>query len=277
MNKMFTAVAVMQLVQAGKIKLDAPLRTYLPDYPNKELAQRVTIHHLLTHLGGTGDIFGPDFDAHRLELRTPSDYLKLYGSRAPEFEPGTKRHYSNYGFVLLGAVIESVTGKSYYDVVRDRVFKPAGMKSTASEPEDARVPGRSVGYTKDEGTTLKPNTDTLPYRGSPAGGGYSTVEDLERFALALQNHVLLDAKHTELLITPKPIEGSRSQYAYGIGNMNLEGLRCFGHDGGAPGMNGALSICPKDGYVIAILSNFDPPAAEREGEWLAARLPVAAP
>ncbi len=156
------------------------------------------------------------------------------------------------------------------DVVRDRIFKPAGMRSTASEPEDAKVPGRSVGYTKGDGTTWKPNTDTLPYRGTPAGGGYSTVEDLERFALALENHVLLDAEHTALLVTPKPIEGSRSQYAYGIGNEDLEGLTCFGHGGGAPGMNGALSICPKDGYVIVVLSNLDPPAAEREGKWLAA-------
>ena len=106
MNKMFTAVAVMQLVQAGKIKLDAPLRTYLPDYPNKELAGKVTIHHLLTHTGGTGDIFGPEFDKHRLELRTLQDYRKLYGARALDFEPGTRSRYSNYGFILLGLVIE---------------------------------------------------------------------------------------------------------------------------------------------------------------------------
>ena len=90
MNKMFTAVATLQLVEAGKIKLTAPLATYLPDYPNREVATKVTIHQLLTHTGGTGDIFGPDFDAHRNELRTLADYVKLYGRRGLEFEPGSQ-------------------------------------------------------------------------------------------------------------------------------------------------------------------------------------------
>ena len=90
MNKMFTAVAILQLVEAGKVKLTAPLGTYLPDYPNRDVATKVTIHQLLTHTGGTGDIFGPDFDAHRNELRTLADYVKLYGKRGPEFEPGSQ-------------------------------------------------------------------------------------------------------------------------------------------------------------------------------------------
>src|SRR5207245_5185357 len=93
MNKMFTAVAVLQLAQAGKIKLTDPLGKYLTDYPNKDLASKVTIHHLLTHTGGTGDFFGPEFDKHRLELRTLQDYVKLYGQRGLEFEPGSKWAY----------------------------------------------------------------------------------------------------------------------------------------------------------------------------------------
>jgi len=96
MNKMFTATAIMQLVQAGKIKLDDPLGKFLTDYPNKDVASKVTIHHLLTHTGGTGDIFGPEFDSHRLQLRTLNDYIKLYGSRGLAFQPGTKWDYSNY-------------------------------------------------------------------------------------------------------------------------------------------------------------------------------------
>ena len=87
MNKMMTAVAILQLVQAGKVKLDAPLGTYLKDYPNKDFASTVTIHHLLSHTGGAGDIFGPQFEAKRLELKTLKDYVALYGSRAPEFPP----------------------------------------------------------------------------------------------------------------------------------------------------------------------------------------------
>src|SRR5208282_5473121 len=115
MNKMFTAVSVLQLVEAGKIKLTDPLGKYVTDYPNQDIATKVTIHQLLTHTGGTGDIFGPEFNAHRRELRTLNDYVALYGKRAPQFEPGSRWRYSNYGMVLLGVVIERVTGQSYYD------------------------------------------------------------------------------------------------------------------------------------------------------------------
>ena len=91
MNKMFTATSILQLAQAGKLGLDVPLGKYLTDYPNKDVATKVTIRELLTHTGGTGDIFGPEFEAHRLELRTLQDYVKLYGNRAPQFEPGSQK------------------------------------------------------------------------------------------------------------------------------------------------------------------------------------------
>ena len=141
MNKMFTAVAILQLVEAGKVELTAPLGKYLTDYPNQDVATKVTIHHLLTHTGGTGDIFGPDFDAHRKELRTLADYVELYGKRGLEFEPGSSWSYSNYGFILLGVVIEKVTGQSYYDYVQAHIYKRAGMTATGSLPEDRAVPG----------------------------------------------------------------------------------------------------------------------------------------
>jgi len=274
MNKMFTAVSVLQLVQAGKIKLTDPLGKYLTDYPNRDVASKVTIHHLLTHSGGTGDFFGPQFDAHRLELRTLQDYVKLYGNRGLEFEPGSRWAYSNYGFLLLGVLIEKVSGQSYYDYVLEHVYKPAGVTSTASLSEDQAVPDRSVGYTKSGGgDAWKPNTDTLPWRGTSAGGGYSTVEDLLRFANALQNHKLLDARHTELLTTGKMDTPMGGKYAYGFIDQTSGGVRCFGHGGGAPGMNGDLRICPQSGYVIAALANLDPPAAQRLADFTANRLP----
>ena len=124
MNKMFTAVATLQLVEAGKLALDDPIGKHLPDYPNKDVAAKVTVRHLLTHTGGTGDIFGPEFDQHRLTLRSTSDYVELYGSRGLTHEPGSRFEYSNYGFVLLGALIEAVSGQSYYDYVRDNIFRP---------------------------------------------------------------------------------------------------------------------------------------------------------
>src|SRR6266571_2116259 len=138
----------------------------LSDHPNKDLAAKVTIYQLLTHTGGTGDIFGPEFQAHRLELRTLDDYVTLYGSRPLKFEPGSKWEYSNYGFILLGVVIEKVSGQSYYDYVRDHVYKPAGMTTSGSEPEDQAVSDRSVGYTSMGGGSEHPNTETLPYRGT---------------------------------------------------------------------------------------------------------------
>jgi D-alanyl-D-alanine carboxypeptidase len=275
MNKMFTAVSVLQLAQAGKLGLNDPLAKYLPDYPNKELAEKVTISELLSHTGGTGDIFGPEFEAHRLELRTLQDYVKLYGNRGLRFEPGSRWEYSNYGFILLGVVIEKVSGESYYDYVREHVYKPAGMTSTGSEPEDQKVANRSVGYTRmGRGGGWEPNTDTLPYRGTSAGGGYSTVGDLLRFANALEEHKLLNAHYTELLTTGKVDTPRGGRYAYGFDDHTVNGTRCFGHGGGAPGMNGDLEICPGHGYVVAVLSNLDPPAASRESDFITNRLPV---
>jgi CubicO group peptidase (beta-lactamase class C family) len=274
MNKMFTAVCILQLAQAGKLDLNQPFGKYLTDYANKDMSSSVTIDQLLTHRGGTGDIFGPQFDAHRSELRTLQDYIKLYERRDLEFKPGTRWQYSNYGFLLLGAVIEKVSGQSYYDYVREHVFRPAGMTSTDSFPENESVERRSVGYTKTKDGGWKPNDDTLPYRGTSAGGGYSAVEDLNLFATALKEHRLLDALHTELLTNGKVETPDGGKYAYGFSDSNEAGMLCFGHGGGAPGMNGDLKICPQSGYVIAVLSNMDPPAAQRASSYATARLPL---
>jgi CubicO group peptidase (beta-lactamase class C family) len=273
MNKMFTAVATLQLVQSGKLDLKAPFGNYLTDYPNKDVASKVTIEQLLSHTGGTGDIFGPEFDKHRVELKTLRDYVNLYGSRALQFEPGSRWQYSNYGFLLLGVLIEKVSGQSYYDYVRDYIYKPAGMTGTGSEPEEQTVAERSVGYTKFSGRALTPNTDTLPYRGTSAGGGYSTVEDLFRFATALQNRKLLNAQYTDILTTGKVNTPGGDKYAFGFQDEMINGTRCFGHGGGAPGMNGELKICPGPGYVIAVLSNMDPPTASRLADFITNRLP----
>ncbi len=274
MNKMFTAVSILQLVEAGKISLSDPLGKYLTDYPNQEIAAQVTIDQLLTHTGGTGDIFGPEFDAHRKELRTLNDYVALFGKRGPEFEPGTQWRYSNYGMLLLGVVIERVTGQSYYDYVQEHVYKPAGMTMSGSQPEDETVPGRSIGYMRSEATgAWVPNTDTLPYRGTSAGGGYSTVGDLYRFAYALLGHRLLSVASTELLITGKG-DARGGKYAYGFEDMrDANGNGYVGHGGGAPGMNGDLKIYPRSGYVIVVLANLDPPAAQQISDFLDNRLP----
>jgi CubicO group peptidase (beta-lactamase class C family) len=275
MNKMLTAVAALQLVQAGTLRLDAPLGTYLAGYPNAELASKVTPHHLLTHTGGTGDIFGPEFTARRSELREPDDYLRLYGTRALRFEPGERWEYSNYGFMLLGAAIERAGGGRYDAQVAARVLAPAGMTATGAAPEDSLVPGRSVGYTRQlVPGTLVSNAPTLPYRGTPAGGGYSTVGDLARFAAAIREHRLLNPAHTELLLAGKVATGGGSQYAYGFFDRVVGGRRFVGHGGGAPGMNGDLAFEPGGGYVVVVLSNLDPPAAGQVSGFILSRLPA---
>lgn len=271
MNKTFTAVAVLQLVQAGKLRLDDTVGKHLADYPNRDIAQKVTVHHLLTHTGGTGDIFGPAFEKERRNLRDLRDYVRLYGQRAPQFEPGSRWAYSNYGYVLLGVIIEAVSGQSYYDYVRDQIFRPAGMEATDSLPEDVIVPQRATGYTRRQGA-WRPNTDTLPYRGTSAGGGYSTVYDLHRFSLALLTHGFLNPEHTQLLTTSKVDTPAGGRYAYGFGAGTEDGAQWFGHGGGAPGMNGELRIFPKSGHVIVALANLDPPAATRLVSFVARRL-----
>jgi CubicO group peptidase (beta-lactamase class C family) len=265
---MFTATATLQLVEAGKISLDDPIGKFLVDYPNHDVATKVTVRHLLTHTGGTGDIFGPEFTKNRLSLREHSDYLKLYGPRGLLHKPGAEFRYSNYGFVLLGAILEKVSGGSYYDYVRSKLFEPAGMKSTGSLPETEKVPKRAAGYMKREGAWVS-NADTLPWRGTAAGGGYSTVGDLLRFAQALESGKLL-SKATLSEATKAQQEG----YGYGFSVQGEGALRSYGHGGGAPGMNGELRVFPELGYVLVCLSNLDPPAATRLVDFFALRMPA---
>lgn len=274
MSKMFTAVAVLQLAEANKIRLDDPVGRYLAGYPNKKLATEVTIDDLLDNSGGTGDVvnapghhglLSPDFLAHRAQLRTIGDYIRLYGDRAPDFKPGSRFEYSNFGFILLGAVIEKVSGENYYEYVRKHIYDPAGMHSSGSEPEDRKIPNLSIGYTRYGTGHLHPDTDTLPYRGAPDGGSYSTVHDLLAFAAALRNHRLLDAHYTELLTTGKidmPVNG---RYAYGFMDHRSAGVQCVGHAGAWPGTNSDFEMCLDSRYAYAVLSNMDPPSAQQIG------------
>lgn len=266
MNKMFTAVATLQLVQAGKLSLDGTVGDYLPGYPNADIA-KVTLHQLLTHSGGTGDFFGPEFDAQRLSLKTHDDYVRLFGARGPTHAPGAEQRYSNYGFLLLGAIIERASGQSYYDYVAAHVFAPAGMHRTGSLPEDVAVPGRATAYMRKDGAWVDA-ADTLPYRGTAAGGGYSTAGDLLAFARALLDGTLLSP---ELLA-----EATRNQtpwYGYGFMAREQDGVRMFGHGGGAPGMNSDLRVYPAQGMVVVGLANVDPPAANRLIDHYLLRMP----
>jgi D-alanyl-D-alanine carboxypeptidase len=267
MNKMFTAVAILQLAAEGKIALDRPIATYWSDYPNRNLASRVTLRELLNHTGGTGDIFTPEYEAHRHGTRTLADYVKLFGSRPVAFEPGSRMEYSNYGFILLGRIIELVSGEPYEKYVREHVYLPAGMLHTDSIPEADHVTGRAIGYThRLDG--LAPNSDRMPWSGTSAGGGYSTVRDLFLFAEALQSGKLISP---ELLREAK--QGSPMSQDYGMGFYVLPDGG-YGHGGGAPGINGELHILPQSGYVLVAMANRDPRMATNMVDFITSILPI---
>jgi D-alanyl-D-alanine carboxypeptidase len=266
-NKMFTAVSVLQLVQQSKLSLDKHIIDYWPDYPNRDLASRVTIRQLLTHTGGTGDIFGPEYEAHHLETRTLTDYVKLYGNRPLGFEPGSKAEYSNYGFILLGRLIEIVSGEDYQAYVQKHILAPAGMTHTDSRPEVDHVPGRAIGYAKGPGG-LQPNTPTQPWSGTSAGGGYSTVGDLLLFANALQSGKLLSPALLQQATTSQIPGGG---YGFGFYAMK-DGV--YGHGGGEPGANAEVHVVPKKSYVIVVLANRDPFVATSSEAYIESILPA---
>lgn len=176
-NKVFTNKALEQLRSQGKLDFSKPIRTYLPDYPNA-LADKVTIEHLMQHKSGMGDIFGAEYDATPKDrLRTLDDFQKLFADKPLEFEPGTRQRYSNAGYVVLGLIIEKVSGLPYHDYVRTNVFAPLGMNDTSFDESDVVVPKRAQGYTRDG----RLNVHSRPGRSSSAGGGYSTAADLLKF------------------------------------------------------------------------------------------------
>ena len=225
---------------------------------------------LLSHTGGTGDIFGPKFEAHRLELKTLQDYVKLYGERDLQFEPGTRWEYSNYGFLLLGVLIEKVSGKSYYDFVAENIYKVAGMTNSGSEPESVEVANRSKGYMRDQFEMVS-NEPTLPWRGTSAGGGYTTAADLMAFAGALMTNKLLKAETLAEATRPQFTTGD---YGFGFQIGRPDEPRSYGHGGGAPGMNGILRVYPESGQSVIVLCNLDSPSASHIADWLHPRIPL---
>ena len=268
MNKMFTAVAVAQLAEKGRLAFTDPVGKHLPDYPNKAVAEKVTLHHLLTHTSGVGDYFNDKYmEAAKDRFRTVRDFFPLFVDKPLEFEPGARFRYSNAGFMILGAVIEKVSGQSYFDYVRDHVYKPAGMTDTDAYEMDQDTPNLATGYTREnlQGQSVAgPRRNNLflhVVKGGPAGGGFSTAEDLIRFARALRGHRLLGPEQTELVMAGKVESHPGEKYAYGFSEEVVNGHRVVGHGGGFPGINSQLDIYSGLGYDVAVMSNYDPPAA----------------
>src|SRR5438105_665720 len=148
MNKMFTAVAIAQLAQAGRLSFTDTISKHLPDYPNKEVADKVTIHQLLTHTSGMGLYWNEKFRAQREKLTTVAAHLPLFASDPLSFPPGEKFQYSNSGYMVLGAIIEKVSGQDYYSYVAEHIYKPAGMTDTGFYEPGKEIPHLAIGYSK---------------------------------------------------------------------------------------------------------------------------------
>jgi CubicO group peptidase (beta-lactamase class C family) len=233
-NKFFTATAIRQLAAAGKLNVDSTLARAWPDYPNQDVARRVTIKQILEHRSGIqGNIFGAPPGKTRHEVRSLADYFELFKDQPLQFEPGSRQQYSNAGFIVLGLLVERLSGEDYYDYVRRHIYEPAGMTRTGSWPVDSLPANTAFGYTGDSWPRTR-NTALLPGRGSSAGGGYSTAHDLLRLLNALR----------ESKIPAGPPSG-------------------IGIAGGAPGLNAVMEGDLPGGYDVIVLANLDPPAAER--------------
>ena len=283
MNKMFTAVATLQLVERGKLSLEDSLSKFLPDFPTREAAEKIRIKHLLTHTSGLGSYFNDKFrDSSRARWRTVDQMMELAKDEKPEFEPGEKWAYSNTGFLVLGKVIEKVTGQNYFDYVRENIYRPAGMTGTDCYELDRVNPNLAVGYEGEfgkNGTTWKNNVFEHVIRGGPAGGGYSTAEDLLRFDRALRGGKLLGRQYVGMLLSPKP-ELKSPDYGFGFQVRTTEdGTRVAGHGGGFPGISSNLDMFlngdddKSPQWTTVVLCNYGgaaPPVAEKARELLAA-------
>lgn len=259
MNKMFTALSIMQLVEAGKINLTDPVSKYLDTtWLPKPIADQVNIHHLLSHSSGMGDFFTKAFEDTALsELLTLDGYKRFVKTDQLDFKPGTDWSYSNAGMVLLGAVIEKVSGMGYFDYVSENIYKPSGMVSAYDQKIAGNKANLALGYIPQGNNSYASNLNSAFTRSSPAGGGYSTVRDLHKFAMALiSGKLVADSTKTKMF---KDYFGK--QYGYGFQLWGSAETKVIGHSGGAPGVSAIAYIFPDSGYIVTVLSNYDRGAA----------------
>ena len=280
MNKMFTGIAIAQLVEKNKLRYTDKVVQHLPNLPKKTYG-KITIDHLLTHTSGAGDIFGiPEFRIIKDTAKTIASYVALGMNEPLMFEPGAKFQYSNYGYILLGAVIEKLSKTSYFDYVKKNIFSVAGMENTDSYETDKPNNNMEIGYAAPPpmpGQAPKPtgkkivreaNTKFIEVKGTSAGGGYSTAIDLHKFSQALLSGKLLSKKSVEtmtkgkvkMLLPPMPPNAKplpEIQYGYGFGEFYKNNTRIIGHNGGAPGVEGQIDMYPDLGYTVIALSNYD--------------------
>ena len=257
-NKTFTAVGIAQLAEQGKLGLNDALIKHLPDYPDKAAAGRITIWQLLTHRSGVAQFMRADFGDVNVAAMA-----KSVGNEPLAYEPGTRQIYSNGGYVLLGRVIEVISGRSYADYVGEHIYRPAAMTASGVFRSGDRA-DRIALPLMPEGTGRAGGpggsaAQSAPRPGNPAGGGYSTAADLFRFARALRSGRLLAPAMTRYVLDGT--FGEDPKWGFALREQMAGSRRFIGNGGGAPGVNAEFRFEPAGPYTVVVLSNSSPPSA----------------
>ncbi|GII90396.1 serine hydrolase domain-containing protein [Sinosporangium siamense] len=275
-TKTFTAVAVAQLAERGKIGFHEKLGTYLQGF-SPEIGQNVTVHQLLTHTAGVGRPPMGSEPPTRPEWDTVQKVwdgtAKTIRGLPPQFTPGTQYRYSNDGYFLLGEIVATVSGQSYYDYVREHIFKPAGMTHADFSTKPQVIADRDIARpyaSRPSGERFDFTTSPVfPFVGLPYRGAYATAGDLLAFAHALRNGKLLGSAYAELITGGKTAVPPTEQpaitrqhmfYGYGFSDAIVNGRHVVGHSGGGPGAGNNLDVFPGLDWVAVILGNYDAPA-----------------
>jgi len=259
MNKMFTAVAIAQLAERGKLSFDDSLSKFLPEFPDKESAEKIQVKHLLSHTAGLGPYFSKAWvESSRALYRNVDDQMKRAAADEKRlmFLPGRRHRYSNTGMLVAGKVIEVASGQDYYDYVRENIYQPAGMTNTDCYELDKVNPNLALGYEKhygEDGITFRNNLFEHVLRGGPQGGGYSTVGDLLKFERALRTGKLAGEESVKLLLSAKPELNSPD---YGYGFQIDDALKIAGHGGGFLGISSNLDMFQGTGWTAIVMSNY---------------------
>ncbi|MBU1011807.1 MAG: beta-lactamase family protein [Bacteroidetes bacterium] len=252
-GKTFTGVLIMQLVEQSKIKLSDTLGKYLPDFPFEE-KNKIQIQHLLNHTSGLGNYFThKDYDSLMPVLRRIDDALKLVYDQKPLFEPGTEYRYSNSGMLVLGAIIEKVTGMSYQDYIKKQILDPLGMENSGIYYPEDNVSNRAIGYSKvDEGNYKIETQNEFPAFSD--GGLYSTVLDMYKYDVAIRENRLLTQASKDIMLTVIP---PAQNYGFGWERGVFNESEFVGHVGGCPGFAADYKSFLKDQMLIIVISNYD--------------------